>query len=203
MDLIKTGKFIAELRKEKNLTQAKLAEILEISEKTISKWECGNGFPDTSLILPLCEALEISANELLSGCKLNCEEYKKHAEENLIELKNQHERNSKHLLAIEWVLVFISVIPFVLFIYLGLDVIQNLALQIILISIGSINLLLAIYFSFKIEKDVGYYECAHCHHKYIPSYKSVFWALHIGRTRYLKCPKCHKHSWNKKTLKKD
>ena len=67
MDLSKTGKFIAERRKEKGLTQVKLAEKLNVSEKTISKWECGNGFPDTTLILPLCEILEISSNELLSA----------------------------------------------------------------------------------------------------------------------------------------
>ena len=70
MDLKKTGEFIAERRKEKGLTQQALAEQIFVSEKTISKWECGKGFPDTSLILPLCEALEISANELLSAHKL-------------------------------------------------------------------------------------------------------------------------------------
>ena len=67
MDLLKTGKFIADRRKQKKLTQAELANIIGISEKTVSKWECGNGFPDTSLMLPLCEALDISANGLLSG----------------------------------------------------------------------------------------------------------------------------------------
>ena len=67
MDLSVTGKFISERRKEKGLTQVKLAEKLNVSEKTISKWECGKGFPDTTLILPLCEILENSANELLSA----------------------------------------------------------------------------------------------------------------------------------------
>ena len=70
MDLKETGLCIKEQRKNKNLTQAELAEKLNVSEKTVSKWECGNGFPDTSIMLPLCEVLEISANELLSGKKL-------------------------------------------------------------------------------------------------------------------------------------
>ena len=67
MDLLKVGKFISEKRKEKKLTQLELAQKLNISEKTVSKWECGKGFPDTSLILPLCEVLDLNANELLSG----------------------------------------------------------------------------------------------------------------------------------------
>ena len=78
MDLIKIGKFIQQQRKEKNLTQVQLAQKIGVSEKTISKWECGNGFPDTTLMLPLCSALSISANELLSGKLINeNDEYKK------------------------------------------------------------------------------------------------------------------------------
>lgn len=65
MDLNKTGKFIALIRKEKGLTQRELAKKLNLSEKTISKWERGVGFPNISLILPLCKCLEIDANELI------------------------------------------------------------------------------------------------------------------------------------------
>lgn len=67
MDQIKTGKFIANMRREKQLTQFQLADKLSISDKAVSKWECGNGMPDVSLMLPLCEILEISVNELLCG----------------------------------------------------------------------------------------------------------------------------------------
>ena len=62
MDQIKIGKFIAQMRKEKKLTQRNLADELCISDKTISKWECGKGLPEVSLMLPLCEILEISVN---------------------------------------------------------------------------------------------------------------------------------------------
>ena len=79
MDQIKTGKFIAEERKNKKLTQRQLADILNISDKTISKWETGNGFPEISLLQPLCQALDISVNELLSGERLSEDEYKKKA----------------------------------------------------------------------------------------------------------------------------
>lgn len=77
MDQIKTGKFISSLRKEKGLTQMMLADCLGISDKTVSKWECGAGLPDVSLMLPLCEVLEISVNELLTGVKMTDANYKR------------------------------------------------------------------------------------------------------------------------------
>lgn len=67
MDAHKTGRFIAELRKQKGLTQKELAEKLMVTDKAVSRWETGKGFPDTSLLAPLGEVLGVSANELLSG----------------------------------------------------------------------------------------------------------------------------------------
>ena len=83
MDQLKIGKFIAQTRKEKGLTQKQLADALMISDKTVSKWECGNGLPEVSLMLPLCEKLGITVNELLSGKSLTSSEYQKNAEEKL------------------------------------------------------------------------------------------------------------------------
>ena len=59
MDLNKIGKFISEERKKKNYTQKQLADILNVSDRTISKWECGKGFPEISLLQPLCEELGV------------------------------------------------------------------------------------------------------------------------------------------------
>ena len=67
MDSIKIGKFIAEKRKAKNLTQLQLAERLYVTDRAVSKWECGRSLPDSSIMLELCEALGISVNELLTG----------------------------------------------------------------------------------------------------------------------------------------
>ncbi|MBS7194140.1 MAG: helix-turn-helix transcriptional regulator [Clostridiales bacterium] len=86
MDQIKIGKFIADERKRKGYTQKQLSEKLEISDKTISKWERGNGFPEVSLLLPLCNELEITVNELLSGERVSEEDYLKKAEENMVNL---------------------------------------------------------------------------------------------------------------------
>ena len=86
MDQIKIGKFIAEMRKEQNLTQIDLAEQLGISNKTISKWECGNGMPDYAVMETLCDILKINVNELLSGKRLPSKDYNKKAEENMMSL---------------------------------------------------------------------------------------------------------------------
>ena len=87
MDQEKIGKFIAECRKNKNMTQADLAEKLNITDRAISKWETGKGMPDSSIMLELCERLDISVNELLSGKTINADDYNKKAENNLLEFK--------------------------------------------------------------------------------------------------------------------
>ena len=86
MDQKKIGAFIAQCRKEKNLTQMQLAELLEITNQAVSKWENGRGMPDVSLLQPLCNVLDISLNELFSGEHISAEEYKGKAEENISKL---------------------------------------------------------------------------------------------------------------------
>ena len=99
MDQIKIGKFIADERKRKGYTQKQLSEKLAISDKTISKWERGNGFPEVSLLLPLCNELEITVNELLSGERVSEEEYLKKAEENMVNLVRETQESKKEKLS--------------------------------------------------------------------------------------------------------
>ena len=80
MDQVKIGKFIAQKRKEHNLTQRELAELLGVGDKAVSKWECGRGMPDNEIMLPLCSVLEINVNELLSGESLSVNNYSEKAE---------------------------------------------------------------------------------------------------------------------------
>ena len=89
------GEFIQQLRKEKDMTQKELAEIIGMSDKTISKWESGNSLPDTSVLVSLCEALDISVNELLSCERISPEDYSKKAEENIMTLMKENEENKK------------------------------------------------------------------------------------------------------------
>ena len=202
MEQAKVGKFIAECRKNKNLTQAELAEKLNITDRAISKWETGKGMPDSSIMLELCNELDITVNELLSGEVIKMENYNKKAEENLLEMKKQKEETDREMLRLEVVIGYIFTITFLVLVFIASFVQMHSVVRILLIIGGSIVFSVGVINAIKIEQTAGYYECDKCHYKYIPTYKSVLFAMHYGRTRYMKCPKCNEKSWNKKVLTK-
>lgn len=202
MDLVKIGLFIKERRKFKNLTQVQLAIKLGVSEKTISKWECGNGFPDSTLILPLCKALDITANELLSGKLLHTsEEYRSQAEQNLVILKANREKDTRLLLSLELVIGILSSLVLMGCILVGSLVDMLEIARILIIVLGILIFIVGVHFCLLIEKDAGFYMCKKCKHTYIPTFKQIYMAMHMGRTRFIKCPKCGKRSWSKKVIK--
>lgn len=110
MDQVKIGKFIAECRKNKKLTQAQLAEKLDITDRAVSKWETGKGMPDSSIMLELCSILEINVNELLRGEKVKMENYHKIAEENLLKMKQSEEEIEKKMRNFQLALTLLCVI---------------------------------------------------------------------------------------------
>ena len=115
MDQEKIGKFIALLRKEKNMTQVELAEKLGITDRAISKWENGRGLPDLSLIRPLCEVLDINVNELLSGERLDKKEYQDKVEENIlntIDYTNKKITKTKKKFKIVLLVILVIIIAF-------------------------------------------------------------------------------------------
>ena len=203
MDQIKIGKFIAECRKNRNLTQANLAEKLNITDRAISKWENGKSMPDSAIMLELCEILNISVNELLSGEKIDVKEYNENLEKNLLEMIKQKEEADKRLLTLE---IFIGVLVSIIFlslVFVASFVNMENWLRVLLIVIGFIPFVIGMPVAIRIEQIAGYYECKECKHRYIPTYSSVLWAMHVNITRYMKCPECKKWSWNKKVLSKD
>lgn len=114
MDQVRIGLFMKEMRTEKGLTQAALAEQLSVSDKTISKWENGKSLPDPALMLPMCEALAISVNELLSGQRILPNEYHSKAEETMMNLVKEKENGRKEQVgSLVWGLIlFIALITF-------------------------------------------------------------------------------------------
>ncbi len=201
MNQVKIGKFIAQCRKNKNMTQAELAEKLNITDRAISKWETGKGMPDSSIMLELCNELDITVNELLSGEEIEMDNYNKIAEENLLELKKIDETKNKMLLQLEVIIGILVSIAFLGVVLLTNTFVENQTYISIICICSFIIFFIGISFTLKIETVAGYYECKKCHHKYIPKYNDVFWSIHFGRTRYLKCPKCNEKSWNKKVIK--
>ncbi len=200
MDQIKIGQFIEERRKNKNLTQLQLAEKLNITDRAVSKWENGKSLPDASIMIDLCKELEISVNELLSGEVIKMEEKEKKAEENLLELKRQKEEANKRLLAMEIVIGVFGSVFLLTMVLIASFVSMPDWLRYVLIGVGAVVLFAMAFIAVRIEQVAGYYECAKCHHKYVPTYAQVNLAMHMGRTRYMKCPKCGQKSWNKKVL---
>lgn len=95
MDQMKIGCFIADMRKQQNMTQKDLAERLGVSDKTVSKWETGKSLPDMSYLPDLCGCLKVNVNELLSAERLSVHDYSAKAEETIMELMKENEKTKK------------------------------------------------------------------------------------------------------------
>ncbi len=189
MDQIKIGKFIAEERKAKKYTQRELADKLGISDKTISKWERGNGFPEVSLLLPLCNELEITVNELLSGKRLQEVDYKKIAEENMVNLVKEAQESKKKIVmsALVACLVIIAAVP--LFVMAGaFD--MDVWLRTVLMGIGIIIIIIGIAIACILDREAGAFECPECNERFVPDMKSYVMGPHTLTKRKLTCPKC-------------
>ena len=205
MDQIKIGKFIAECRRKNNLTQAQLAEKLNITYRALSKWETGRAMPDSSIMLELCDILGINVNDLLCGevVTMNDYNYNEKMEKNLLEMVKQKEEADKKLLGLEILIGTFSVIILLGFTFVAAFFEMETWQRICFIALGVIIGMIGIAFALRIEQTAGYYECRKCGHRYVPSYQSVLWAMHMGRTRYMRCPECRKCSWQKKVISKE
>lgn len=201
MNQIKIGKFIAERRKMKNLTQMQLAEKLGITDRAVSKWENGKGMPDSSLMLDLCAVLEISVNELLCGEVIEMTGYNQKAEQQLLEMVREREKKDKELLHIEVVIIILVGVILLACVFVASFVQMDAVLRIALIVAGFIPFIIGIGYAIRIEQVAGFYECQNCKHKYVPTYTQVFFSMHTGRTRFMKCPECGKKTWQKKIIK--
>jgi len=200
MDQVKIGRFISEKRKEQSLTQAQLAEKLGITDRAVSKWETGKSLPDASIMLELCSLLKITVNDLLSGEVVAMNGYNEAADKNLLEMVKQKEEADKRLLTVEVVIGIISVMFLLAMVQFAFLFEMPAWLRITLIVLGFAVLLTGGHFALRIEQLAGYYECRKCGHRYVPTYGSVFLAMHLGRTRFMKCPSCGKLSWQKKVI---
>lgn len=189
MDQNKTGKFIAGERKRKALTQKQLAEMLGISDKTISKWERGGGFPEVSLLLPLCRELDITVNELLAGERVAEEDYKKKAEENMMNLVKEAQESRKKIIlsALVAALAILAALPLVV-VAGALE--METWLRGLLIGIGLVVVVLGIIIACILDRDAGAFECPACHERFVPEMSAYIMGPHTITKRKLRCPKC-------------
>lgn len=201
MDQIKIGKFIADERKRKGYTQKQLSEKLAISDKTISKWERGNGFPEVSLLLPLCNELEITVNELLSGERVSEEDYLKKAEENMVNLVREALESKKKIVLSAMVagLTIIATVP--LFILSGMFE-MPVWTRVLLMGIGFVIMVIGIAIACVLDREAGAFECPECKERFVPDMKSYVMGPHTITKRKLVCPYCGAHKYCKKVLTK-
>ncbi len=196
MNQIKTGKFIAQMRKEKGMTQRQLADELLISDKTVSKWETGKGMPDVSLMMPLCEVLGINVNELLTGEKIPDEKYKEKAEETMMDLMRNKKGRGK-IIALMIMILLLMITPMII---MGI-LIDKYNLPEKLEIIGIIPMIIGAITTLFVDCSIGYYQCEECGEKFVPKFgANYFFAVHKPDSRKIRCPKCGKNCWCKHNL---
>lgn len=195
MDIVKIGYFIRECRKNKNLTQKQLADKLYVEPKTISKWETGKGLPDVSIMKNLCNELGISLSELFIGDYIKEESNDLLIEKLIIDdLKKEKIQNKKKLIG--EILIGCAFIGSVITLILLVGIVSIATyLKIILIVLSFIFIFVGLFGLILLDVNIGYFECAECHERFIPSIKDYVFGIHTLKKRKLKCPICGKKTW--------
>lgn len=189
MDQIRIGRFIAETRKTKGLTQRQLAEALSISDKTVSKWECGKGLPEVSLMMPLCGVLDITVNDLLSGERVSPDRYQQKAEGHLMDLMKENEENRRRLwcsmacgavtvVAVCGLVALASLVPMAAAVRLGL------------IAAAVVTAVIGIGAAAELDRKAGQFECPYCKALFVPDMGAYVKGDHTLTRRRLTCPVC-------------
>lgn len=191
MDQIKIGRFIAETRKAQNMTQRQLADALSISDKTISKWECGKGLPEVSLMMPLCAALEITVNDLLTGQKVSENDYQMKAEENMMNLIKENEENKKKMV-LSITCGIITIIAVCSLTVIASYIEMPVFVRILLIVFAIATAVAGIGAAAMLEIGAGYFVCPHCKAAFVPTMAEYVKGYHTFTKRRLTCPECGK-----------
>ena len=202
MDQIKIGKFIAECRKKQNLTQAQLAEKLDITDRAISKWETGKAMPDSDIMLDLCDILGIKVNELLCGEMIEIEHKDEQLNELIFQMAKNEERYHKRLLHSAYVIIATSLTALICLMSLISLLIPACGFQEFLIIVSVILFIIPCMIALKFKAETGYYECKNCQHMFVPNYKEIAVLMQTPTRRLLKCTKCGKWTWCKKLTKR-
>ncbi|MBR2446304.1 MAG: helix-turn-helix domain-containing protein [Clostridia bacterium] len=202
MDQIKIGKFIAECRKNKNMTQAQLAEKVGVTDRAVSKWENGRSMPDSSIMLELCGELGITVNDLLCGERIVMENNQQKNEELLLDMAKELEQKNKTIWNAMWTIMTVSIIGLIGGLAIIAFFVPEGPWMLVAILALCVIFLIPCFYALKLEVSVGAYKCKNCGYEIVPTYMQALNAMHRGTTRYLKCPKCNKRTWCKKVLKK-
>lgn len=202
MDQVKIGKFIAECRKKNGLTQMQLAEKLCITDRAVSKWETGKTMPDSSIMLELCDALDITVNDLLNGECVSSENYIKKLETQLLEVVRKKELADKRALRlarfINEIAFWISTIGVILSYTVPTDNIWLVVAMWLLVLVPVPCLVV----STKVSYGVGYYQCELCGRTHRPTFWKWYFAKGVYGKKKLECTVCGKKTWHYRVYNK-
>lgn len=191
MEQAKVGRFIAEARRAKGMTQRQLAEKLCVSDKAVSKWETGRGLPEVSLLLPLCAALEIGLNDLLSGERVSEGDYRRRAEENMVDLMKENQENRQRM-ALSIVCGGVTVVAVCALVVIASFVEMPAAARIAIIAFTLAVAVAGTGAAGVLEHRAGHYECPHCKERFVPTLGAYVKGYHTLKRRRLTCPRCGK-----------
>ena len=203
MDQVKIGKFIAQCRKDRGMTQMQLAEKLGITDRAVSKWETGKSMPDVAIITDLCRELGISLNDLLSGEIVSSEQYSQKLEVQLLDMMGQKENCEKRILRLGFAINLLASV-----LGLGCLAVSHYLFEDhlwvgVLIYILGLTTFIADWFWARMDRTTGFFQCEHCKHTYTPTKKSMRRALRGDLyKRYLRCPHCNQKGWHQRVYEK-
>ena len=200
MNMQKIGSFLAELRKEQNLTQDRLGERLGVTNKTVSRWENGNYLPPVEILQMLSQIYRVSINELLCGERLSDATYKETAEEYIVVDLMKKRRDAKKRLTLSVIVAVITILAGLSLILLTGLLSAPLGLRIGSIVLAAVVIALGIGVCCALTVDAGVYECPACGNKFVPSMKDFVLGMHTVTKRRFNCPKCGKKCFCKKRL---
>jgi len=198
MDMQQIGSFLAQLRKEKNLTQEELGEKIGVTNKTVSRWENGNYLPPVEMLQMLSALYGVSINELLSGERLNDKNYRENAEEYIVADLIKKRKEAKKRLIISVIISTLTILSGLAVILLGSMLFTPDWLKICCIVFALITVVLGIGVCCVLTIDAGVYVCPVCGEKFVPTMKDFIFGVHTFTKRKLKCPQCGKKSYCKK-----
>lgn len=173
------------------MTQKQLADALSISDKTVSKWECGKGLPEVSLMLPLCEALRITVNDLLTGARVSEVEYQKKAEENMMNLMKENEENKKRMV-LSIVCGLVTIIAVCALVVIASYIEMPTAARVAMIMFAIVTGVAGVGAAAALEVKAGYFECPHCNALFVPTMGEYVKGYHTLTKRKLTCHACGK-----------
>ena len=190
--------------RQENLLQMRERKRVTRRDSWRSSWESvirrsQNGSAEISLLLPLCNELDLSVNELLTGERISETEYREKAEENMVNLVKEAQESKKKIILSGMVSALVIIAATPMFVVAGAFPMEDW-MRIALIAVGIVVIVIGIAIACILDRDAGAYECPECKTRFVPEMGAYVMGAHTLTRRKLVCPHCGAHRYCKKVL---